>query len=425
LGLDAVEYWMGELANRSEGTRNKYMEYFSKFCEWAGKTANELVEQRKEDLKSDDPREQRRVESKLKGFMAHLENEGMSVATRQVAYAAVRSFFEMHFQPLRMRRGDYPTGESLGSRVATKDDLKQICEDAPLRIRALILFLKDTGLRVSDVRRLTYGDVAEGLENNEEFIPLQLITKKNKITAKTFLGPEAIEALKEYFKERREGTRRIPPETITSKSPLFRTRENEVKPITRSGLSSIVTFYASKHGINSGFSAHSFRKYFQTALEASGINTNWIDQMIGHRMINSRDAYSRPTCEQLKESYIKAYPNLRVFKDSNFERRVENLETQIEERDKLIESLVSNGTNKNKEIEQLQDQIQSLEKRLEALSKVKSKSDVVAEAIMQDPRFQQLIFEKLSEGPIEVRENIKENKKTEVKIHKLKKKDLE
>ena len=127
---------MGEIANRSEGTRTKYQEYFIKFCHWLNKTADQLVEERKQDLKNDDQREQRKIESHLKGFIAYLESEGMSVATQQVAYAAVRSFFEMHYQPLRMRKGDYPRGESLGSRVATKDDIKKIYEEAP-RVRNL------------------------------------------------------------------------------------------------------------------------------------------------------------------------------------------------------------------------------------------------------------------------------------------------
>lgn len=351
---------MGEIANRSEGTRTKYQEYFIKFCHWLNKTADQLVEERKQDLKNDDQREQRKIESHLKGFIAYLESEGMSVATQQVAYAAVRSFFEMHYQPLRMRKGDYPRGESLGSRVATKDDIKKIYEEAPTRIRALILFLKDTGLRVSDVIRLTYGDLAQGLEDDEKFIPLSIITKKNKIVAKTFVGPEAITALQEYFTERRTGTRSVPPEEIAASHPLFRKRSPQVQAISRSGMSSTITFYAQKLGINSAFSAHSFRKFFQTQLEASGINSNWIDHMLGHRLINSRDSYSKPTCEQLKEAYMKSYPNLMVFKDSNVEARMNILETQVAERDRIIESLVANGTNKAVEIQKFQNKIEEV-----------------------------------------------------------------
>jgi alpha-acetolactate decarboxylase len=54
-------------------------------------------------------------------------------------------------------------------------------------------------------------------------------------------------------------------------------------------------------------SAHSLRKYLQTALEKGNMPTNWIDQVLGHQLINSRDAYSLPTDEELKEAYINAY----------------------------------------------------------------------------------------------------------------------
>ena len=52
----------------------------------------------------------------------------------------------------------------------------------------------------------------------------------------------------------------------------------------------------------SKMSAHSFRKKLQTDLEKSGMNTNWIDQVLGHELINSRDAYSLPTDEELQEA---------------------------------------------------------------------------------------------------------------------------
>ena len=60
-------------------------------------------------------------------------------------------------------------------------------------------------------------------------------------------------------------------------------------------------------------SAHSLRKKLQTDLEKAGINSNWIDQILGHQLINSRDAYSLPTDEELKEAYMKAYQFIKVF----------------------------------------------------------------------------------------------------------------
>ena len=60
-------------------------------------------------------------------------------------------------------------------------------------------------------------------------------------------------------------------------------------------------------------SAHSLRKALQTNLEKGGMNTNWIDQVLGHELLNSRDAYSLPTDEELKEAYETAYKFIRVY----------------------------------------------------------------------------------------------------------------
>lgn len=395
--MDAIQYWMGELANRSEATKEKYKSFMLRFCEWFGKTPNQLMKQRNEDSRSSDLKKQRKIESALKGFMAHLEKEGNSVSTQQVAYAAVRSFFEMHYQPLRMRRGDYPTGESVGSRAATKEDIKKLLEDTSLRIKAMILFLKDTGLRVSDVVVLRYGDLVKELESDQEFISLYLITKKNKIAAKTFVGPEAVEALKEYFEERRKGTRRIPPEEVGPDSPLFRIRTPEIKPLTRSGMSSTITYHAGKIGVNGQFSAHSFRKFFQTQLEAAGVHPNWIDRMIGHRLINSRDSYSLPSDQQLREAYEKAYNQLRVYGRPDVEARISNLEIQLEERNRIIEALVTNGSDKNSEITNLKKQIAELQTQLGSIVESRSESDGVMNRLFEDAEFRAMIKRKLKE----------------------------
>jgi integrase/uncharacterized coiled-coil protein SlyX len=370
--LESMNYWIGELASKAPGTRAKYQEYFQRFCAFAKKTPNELIEQRRIDLKADDPREQRGTESLLKAFMVELRDKGMSPATQQIAFAAVKSFFESNEYPLRTKRSDYPKGESLGSRAITKQVIREILDDTKRmkdkhKMRALILFLKDTGLRISDVRNLNYGHVSDGLEKDLKFIPLQLVTQKAKTVAKTFVGPEAIEALRLYLDERRKGTRRMPPEVITKDSPLFRTNEQgPVKRISRQGLSSMIRFQCTKNGAKR-LSAHSFRKYLQTSLDATGVSPNFTDQIIGHKLINSRDAYSLPTEEQLLKAYMDAYPLVRVYPDkTEVEERIAKLEEQVTERNGTIAELLTNGTHKVNEMNEMKAQMAS---SLEALLK--------------------------------------------------------
>ena len=222
-----------------------------------------------------------------------------------------------------MRRGDYPKGESIGVRRANKQAIFKAVENKRIRnklsVRAMILFLKDSGLRTSDARLMNCGDIQIPLERGDNIIPITKITQKAKIVAKTFIGKEAIDALKEYLKARRKGNRRIPPETITSNSPLFRTWiGKEVKRIPRETFCSNVRNAFLRIG-EANISPHSLRKFLQTNLEVSGVNVNWIDQILGHRLINSRDAYSKPTDGQLKEAYAKAYSHIKIYPETKIE----------------------------------------------------------------------------------------------------------
>jgi len=339
---------MEELANRSEATRTKYSDFFKDFSEFAGQSPDEMIAQRKIDFKADDPIKQNRYESLLKRFIAHLNDQGRSVATLQVGYASVRSFFDAHYMPLRMRRSDYPRGESLGLRAATKDDVRLLLDKTRLKVRAIILFLKDSGLRVSDLVKLKYKDIRKELENDSDFISLNLVTTKNSIVAQTFIGPETVNVLKKYMERRRKGTRRIPAEEITDESPLFRARKIEVAHISRSGVSSLITHHIERLGMHKEISAHSLRKYFQTQLEAAGVHPNWIEGMMGHKLNGVTNHYSRPTQEQLKEAYKEAYPSLRVTYEEND-----------------VQELAKTSQELQKQLLDQQEQIQKLERIIE------------------------------------------------------------
>jgi integrase len=315
----ALEYWENELASKDGATKDIYLTNFNKFLEFTGKTADELLKQRQENQTNPDRKIQRQMESQLIKFIAAKREEGKSSATLQIYFASIRSFFEIHYYPLIMRRGDYPKGESLGVRVATKQAIFRAVENKANRnkaaIKAIILFLKDSGLRISDARLLSYGDIAEGLERGDSVIPLTVVTQKQRTVAKTFIGEEAIRAIKLYIEARRKGSPTIPPENVTDKSPLFRTwTTGKIRRLQRESFSSLVR-QAFLRVNEANISPHSLRKYVQTNLEAGNVNANWIDQILGHKLINSRDAYSKPTDEQLKEAYTKAYKFLRVYPD--------------------------------------------------------------------------------------------------------------
>ena len=262
---------------------------------------------------------QRRIESQFLRYIATKKKEGYATATLQIMYASIRSFFEMHYFPLRIRRGDHPEGDSNGVKRATKTAILKVLNNKKARnkitTKPAVLFIKDSGLRISDVIRLNCAFFLDALEKNPntDLIEIHVITQKTKLLAKTFIGKEAIDALKEYLEKRRKGSRNVAPETITRESPLFKVwKRGKVRRISRHSFSTLLR-QAFLNVKEDKMSAHSLRKKLQTDLEKGGINSNWIDQILGHKLINSRDAYSLPTDEELKEAYAKAYPYIKVY----------------------------------------------------------------------------------------------------------------
>jgi site-specific recombinase XerD len=265
---------------------------------------------------------QRRIESQFLRYIAAKKKEGYATATLQLKYASIRSFFEMHYFPLRIRRGDYPKGDSNGVKRATKTAILKVLNNKKARnkltTKPAVLFIKDSGLRVSDVIRLNCDFFLDALEKNpnSDLIELHVITQKTKLLAKTFIGKEAIDAVKEYFEKRRTGSRNVEPETITRESPLFKTwKRGKVRRISRHSFSTLLR-QAFLNVNEDKMSAHSLRKKLQTDLEKAGINSNWIDQILGHKLINSRDAYSLPTDEELKEAYANSYSYIMVYSEA-------------------------------------------------------------------------------------------------------------
>lgn len=310
----ALEYWQDELVNKADGTKRNYLRYFNEFLKFVNMTADQVLEQRINDVTDPNRKIQRRFESLFKAFIAEEKKKNYAPLTLQTIYASVRSFFGAHYYPLIMRKSDYPKGDSNGAKRATKEQIFKALNFSArkkLTTTALILTLKDSALRVSDMRLLKCDII---LDNPDaKIIPIQRITKKTKLLAKTFIGEEAITALKAYLDKRRKGSRLIEPEEITRDSPLFRTwTKGKVKPMSRTNMSTLVRNAFLRVGIKK-VSAHSLRRYFQTTMEEANVNVNWIDQMMGHELVNCRGAYSKPTDEQLENAYRKAYDNLRIY----------------------------------------------------------------------------------------------------------------
>jgi len=303
---ESIRYWMDTLATRSKNTKDNYRGQLRLFCKAINMTPDELIQKRKDDLKSNDLYKRHRIEILLKKNIAELQKQDKSIATLKKRYAAVRSFFECHYMRLELLRTDAPSGESIGKEPADKEQIRKMIDVAdPLKFRCMISFLKDIGWRISDVLRLKWSDIND---MGDGFWHFKKLTKKKHVVANGFVGPETTGLMELYRKKReRRG------EKIDNDSPLFLSEMGgHIKsiPWVSQKIGDIARMIGAKD-----VSAHSLRKFFQNTLEAPElhIQKTWIKQMMGKKLNPGDKPYVQHRVEKLFEAYKRAYDHLRII----------------------------------------------------------------------------------------------------------------
>jgi hypothetical protein len=203
-------------------------------------------------------------------------------------------------------------------RAPKPEELARILDVADLRERAMISMLALGGFREGTLVRLQYRHVCEELERN--IIPLHLhveseITKGKYHDYDTFLGAEAVGYLKLYLEKRKQGSPdgKIPPETLHDRSPLIRDAQSVTpKPLGEKQIYKLIHGVYHKADLlkkdgNGGYDlrVHSLRKFFKTQLMALGVQSDYVDYMMGHTVSTYHDIQSKGV-EFLRNVYASA-----------------------------------------------------------------------------------------------------------------------
>ncbi|MCW4040912.1 MAG: hypothetical protein NWE83_09220 [Candidatus Bathyarchaeota archaeon] len=187
--FDSFNYWLEALLNnhKAPSTIRGYRQRFEKFCAYMDKTPDELFDMQNDALKARrspdvDPREGYIMERHVNAYLQQLRkergaNKGDPVghAERQHNLYAIKSFFALNQVPLTLKnttqRDSGDTGSAIPSQAFLSDlitNLRNRKNGNPrLRYKALLLTLKDSGLRVSDVEKLRYSKLASYTHTHE------------------------------------------------------------------------------------------------------------------------------------------------------------------------------------------------------------------------------------------------------------------
>jgi site-specific recombinase XerC len=341
--------WLDKVKMEKTGSKQTQEEYayrLQKFCDWANKTPDQLVAERKQQLKpSSSDEDETKTEDLVTQFFNFLSGESKDPTDRakkrtsaKSYYGAIRSFFRYNStakSPIALT-GQTPKSPA-GRRILpiTLDEFKRIDAVVGVRDRALLRFMKDSGCSTEDVVVFNYGDIRTQFEKGEQFIHLKAVRQKTQNNYDTFIGPNAVEALKIYFDLRKQHG-----ESFTDATPIFLTEASKKdefgnpRPRVRLDKVSVRTIFARvKRQLVITVSPHRVRKLFSTQMASAHVHPAVIKYWEGHSM-GSGDIEASYVIQRLDEQ-LKEYKNAYHCID---------IQPRVDEREILIQNLMNSAT---------------------------------------------------------------------------------
>jgi len=381
----ALKRWLNSITRNS--TKYGYKTAFKAYTLFTGKTASALIDEALEDAKKDPRHRQDVVITRLVQFYKWLKTEypkmsrgkgehkviskGVSDKLAHHFVNAVRSFYATFDITVRMRgRHRLPRPRVTNKRMKVgSDQVKVLVDHARTpRDRAIILTLFQSGMDVSTLCSLNYGDVAEGLSKEEYPMKLELHRPKTGVEYYTFLGKNAVNALKAYVDDMQNRGVKFRNDTT-----LF-LKERGKEPISTNLVQNMLKSIAMKSGFvdkeNNGnefnpLSPHALRESFGSLMINSGVPDTIVDFWLGHEIGEMAEAYKGVQYESLRKMYAEREKLLSISPKENLEELRAKLKGEIEEHNKQLQSMVNTLVSENidfrKRIEKTEHKLAELE----------------------------------------------------------------
>ena len=209
--------------------------------------------------------------------------------------------------------------------------LLNVCD---LRMKAVVLLLSSTGMRIGALPTLRVQDVTE-----QGKVTVYADTKDKYIT---FMTPECSKAVNDYLEYRHRCGEKITPNSYLIReqfdiNDLEQIKRNS-KQVNKGTISNIIRSNLVKVGlriVNHTFDNRTrhtitlvdgFRKFFTNQLIEADLKTEYRWLLEGHNLKGNDNYYVRITEKKLYEEYQKAIDCLTINPENRLKRKVEKLE---------------------------------------------------------------------------------------------------
>jgi len=300
--------------SQSHATTYLYIWSIHQYCRWCGADPDQLINECFSEEGLPNQKALLLEARRLDDYVGALQSEGYSPGHIANCVKAVKTFYRVNGLTLELPYKLHKYAISR-DRAPTPEEIARLTDLADVRGKAIISMLALGAFRIGTLCRLRYRHVRRDLERG--ITPLHIhveaaITKGKYHDYDTFIPSEAVEHLKAYLEARRNGglPNKIPPENMQDESPLIRDEHSKtVKPLTPSQVYNILHrlmaqagLLDSKVGRRYTIRPHSIRKFFRTQTAALGVQTDYIEYMMGHTISTYHDIQMKGT-EFLRRIY--------------------------------------------------------------------------------------------------------------------------
>ncbi len=289
------------LQSLSKNTRKSYKAGLRKFEQYFGKSVKEILKLREQDLNSNDIHQKRRFEKEIEKFHQSLLDKGYGVNTARTMTLGIIQIFRFYDMPIKKRYGSKISKTVISTRdhMLTIFDIREMYRVGDLRARTLLCMSKDLGWRISDFLSTLKIEVRPLLKRKPP-ASFRKLTKKEKVSAYSFLSNESILHLKIYLPTLKpdnkwlwEGKRRNSHLDAESVNDLLKKLAKDAQ----------LELTGSLH-------FHAFRKLFMTTGVELGCNHWAIKMLVGKAVDRSDLTYISQA--QLRETFQKISNVLRI-----------------------------------------------------------------------------------------------------------------
>jgi len=370
------------LAGKSLKTKTVYLSALRKYVEFRGLTPTELIDEIDADRQLP-VRDRGRVEHHVRRFIEYLQRDyelkgkdglpsgmrGMAPKSVSAYTGAILSFYGANNFQLKIKTPRGAPKKENARKPLRADSVKRLVDHAgSLRDRAIILMMFQSGMDISTVCRLDYGDVADGLRRDECPLAINTVRGKEQVAYVTFIGRDAVEALQAYLEQREA---RLGP--IALREPLFIKEQNKIalrERISPKNIQDMMRQLAVTAGVVSDAeldradinpcSPHALRAAFSTIMKLEGVNSEVVDYWMGH-CVPYDAAYFVSIVDEMREIYREHEAALSI---NRAVEQVQQLERKYNGKMETYDEIIERQASKIQRLETELDQVKQSQEQL-------------------------------------------------------------